>query len=194
MDACKIWFCPDGERTAKELHQIPTEEREKVWADLSGRESTTNFKREISEDPNMVTNKLKEFDTALRSIPDKAAYDIAHLIGATYVESRAFRLMFLRTTEFDVQASAERMVKHFEMKLELFGQDKLGKKICLSDLEEDDLAVMETGFSQLLPNTDIGGRRMIFDRPQTTVYKTRENFVSQSSRLGVCQFSLSSII
>jgi hypothetical protein len=181
-DACKIWFSPDGERAARELNQMTTDEREKVWADLSGRESATNFRKEVAEDTKVIEEKLQELDNELLAIKQQQsksskAFDHAQVIAPEYTNNRAFRLMFLRSTVFDAQTAAASMVRHFETKLDLFGEETLGRKLLLSDLEEDDLDVFNTGVTQLVPTADVGGRKIVVDRPTVMKYKTRKNFV-----------------
>jgi hypothetical protein len=75
------------------------------------------------------------------------------------------------------QRRSGRMVRHFETKLDLFGEESLGRDLLLSDLEEDDLDVFNTGVTQLVPTADVGGRKIVVDRPTVMKYKTRKNFV-----------------
>jgi hypothetical protein len=113
LDACKIWFNPDGPRAATELKQLPLEEREKVWADLTGREATTTFTQNIKEDAEMLKSKLLELSTALETadrvraidaddnVDKKCAFDLARESNPEYVRSESFRLKFLRASGYD---------------------------------------------------------------------------------------------
>jgi len=49
------------------------------------------------------------------------------------------RIMFPRAENYDPVKAAERMLRYFEKKKNLFGAEKLVKKITLEDLSEDDL-------------------------------------------------------
>ena len=77
QNACRIWFCPAEDRIAKELRQMTPKEREKVWADLSGNEKTSQFRKEIVEEPNMISKELEEMRKELSRIREKPAFDKA---------------------------------------------------------------------------------------------------------------------
>jgi hypothetical protein len=129
-DALQIWFNPTGEAAVRELQELPHIEREQVWADLSGREATTYFRKNVTEDSEMVEERIQELEQHLVAIPNKPALDMAQISNPEFVNSRSFRLMFLRAWGFeDPKLAAERMVQHFEMKMDLFGKDKLGRNI-----------------------------------------------------------------
>jgi hypothetical protein len=184
MDARKIWFSPNGEAAARELHELPRIEREQVWADLSGREKTTYFQKNVTEDSEMVEAKIIELEQHLVAIPNKPALDIAQTSNPEYVNCRSFRLMFLRAWGFEnPNLAAERMVQHFEMKMDLFGKEKLSRNIRLSDVEEgdpEDLKVVQCGCTQALPGTDLGGRTVIFGSPNLCLNQSRKSLVSSS--------------
>jgi hypothetical protein len=93
--------------------------------------------------------------------------------------------MFLRAWGFeDPKLAAERMVQHFEMKMDLFGKDKLGRNIRLADLEEGDdpkdLEVVQCGCNQVLLGSDLGGRTVIFDSQLLMNNQSRKSLVSTS--------------
>ena len=70
--------------------------------------------------------------------------------------------MFLRTDLYDGQKAAKRMMKHFEDKQYLFGENKLAKSITLDDLSEEDLRIYSTGWCLELPHKDQVGRPIWF--------------------------------
>ena len=74
-----------------------------------------------------------------------------------------FRLLFLRSERFHAQRTARKMVGYFEYKCDLFGADKLVKKITLDDLSKDDRTTLQTGAMQILPNRDKSGRAVFFE-------------------------------
>jgi hypothetical protein len=178
LKACNIWFCPNHTQTSLEISRMAEAEREKVWADLAGREETTTFKRNIVEDPNMVQEKLKELDHELQRIQNKRAFNLAHEANPQYTSRLA--LKFLRASLFDAKGSAARIVQNFEVKLELFGESKLGRDIWLSDLDDDDLEMIESGAIQILAQSDLGGRKVIFSRPAPFLKHKMESHVSIS--------------
>ena len=107
----------------------------------------------------MSLTRLDEMDQNVRKIRRKQAYDRAKYMNEAYVTDRSFWLMFLRADRFDANLSAQRLVRHFEVKQELFGDGEvLGRDIFLSDLNDDDMRALESGFIQLLPSRDSSGR------------------------------------
>ena len=64
-------------------------------------------------------------------------------------------------------------------KKELFGSGEiLGREIRLSDLSEDDMETLESGFMQVLPTRDAAGRSIFCLTPSHRVFKHPENMVS----------------
>jgi hypothetical protein len=49
------------------------------------------------------------------------------------------------------------------LKLEIWGKEKLEKKITLADFDEHDMATLENGHVQLLPVRDHAGRSIFFN-------------------------------
>ena len=106
-------------------------------------------------------------------------------LNPEYVNDKDFRLMFLRCERFRPKPAAERIVTHFLMKKIIFGcphqKDKsmkmneqkkqkvyvdeevhvFARPVLMSDLYEEDLAVLERGFHQILPQRDAAGRMVI---------------------------------
>ena len=101
--------------------------------------------------------------------------------------------MFLRSELFHPKKAAKKMVKHFDLKKKLFGcPDQtsnvtatninnnnidgknngrkeavhvLARSILMSDLNDDDMKVLESGFMQILPKPDAAGRGVIVFSP-----------------------------
>jgi hypothetical protein len=174
-DACRIWFCPTDESAASELWQLPRAQREKIWADLSGDVNSSHRLQE--EDSEMVTQRLAQLNDELSRIPDKPDFSLAQKASPEYTDSRSFRLMFLRSTDFDAMAAAARIVGHFKGKRELFGPELLGRDIQLSDLDQDELETLASGGMNFLPRTDAGGRLVVFSRHLDFKSKKREDVV-----------------
>ena len=83
------------------------------------------------------------FETAERNFPN-------------YCRSSDFRLRFLRTDNFHSKKAAGRMIRYFDFKKFLFGNEKLGTKISLEELHPEDIAFLKRGFMQILPSRDRG--------------------------------------
>jgi hypothetical protein len=70
--------------------------------------------------------------------------------------------MFLRADLYDAPKAADRMAKCFDLKCELFGEDKLVKRITVKDLSEEDLYFIRCGFQVCLSTKDPSGRPLFF--------------------------------
>ena len=123
---------------------------------------------------------MNELSNEMNNIPskEKQQYEKALGMSPEYVNSRNFRLKFLRAEEFNPKLAAARMALHFEQKYELFGEDKLGRDIYMRDLNEDDMDCLKTGYLQVLKELDFGNRRVIFYyRALHGNYKHRDNLL-----------------
>lgn len=96
--------------------------------------------------------------TKLSKIKHGTAYEIAEAIGPSYISDRNFRMNFLRANRYDPVAAAGQMIRHFDLKLRLFGRNKLVKDIALSDLGDDDITPLTTGSYQISKVRDRTGR------------------------------------
>jgi hypothetical protein len=140
---------------AKEMNQLSMAERDEVLRDIHG------VNDDIEETPEFVAQKLVELEKALEKIRKKDAYDLAQSKSPEYVSEGRFRLMFLRADRFAPHKAAGRIVRHFEMKLELFGAEKIARDIQMDDLDEDGIACLQSGFTQVLPVRDSSGRAIV---------------------------------
>jgi hypothetical protein len=165
---------------AKEMNLLSVEEREKVLEDVHG------IARAVDEPLDYVKNSLVLLEEELSKIArNKVAFDLAKFQSKEYVSSEKLRLMFLRAESFNAYKAASRMVSFFDEKYKLFGADKLTKDIGLADLDPDDIAALETGFYQVLPEKDCAGRKVFCFFPKLKVVQTTQNMVSDD----VCEAS-----
>jgi hypothetical protein len=141
---------------ANRLNQLTMEQRYRVFHDVHG------VSEVHPEEPEMVQDKLNQMEVCLNNTPisdtTNNAYHRALYLSATYVRNRAFRLTFLRAVDFDPALAAELVVRHFRIKLELFGEELLTHHIALTDLNEEDMGALESGYFQLLPIRDRANR------------------------------------
>mmetsp|Transcript_40168 Transcript_40168/g.96920 ORF Transcript_40168/g.96920 Transcript_40168/m.96920 type:complete len:438 (+) Transcript_40168:42-1355(+) len=135
-----------------ELCNLSLDERGQVFDDIHGVSDV------IEETPELVSDSLERVDEELKLINDKYAYDFAYALDPKYVKNRVFRLRFLRATLFDAKATASRIVQHFEIKMELFGKDKLSQDITQDDLDPEDLTMLYAGYYQNIGVRDRAGR------------------------------------
>jgi hypothetical protein len=159
---------------ADEMNQLSLKEREQVFEDIHGVSDV------IDEEPLFVGQCLEQMEVVVGKIRKKSAYERALFLSPAYVQSRDFRLMFLRAERFEPQRSAKRFVKFFEYKLGLFGADKLVKTITLDDLDEDDMACLMTGSHYSLKDKDRAGRTIVFCSQGNENYRYFINMVSQT--------------
>jgi hypothetical protein len=157
---------------AKEMNQLSVKEREKVLEDVHG------IARVADEPKEFIEACLALVEKELTNISSKAAYDLASSLSKEYTSSKKIRLMFLRAESYDPFNAASRMVRFFEQKYELFGADKLTKDIALDDLDPDDIAALETGFYQVLPEKDCAGRIVFCSFSKLKSMQTMRNSVS----------------
>ena len=184
-----LTYCHSLKTALREYSQLPETEQKQVWRDLSGTEAKgrlfirgkepSAFAREF-EPPSLIDESLLKLDLELlrMNFHRKQAYNKALKSNREYVLDKKFRLKFLRAEKFDAALAASRLVLHFEEKLELFGEDLLGREILLSDLDEDDLDTLNMGYLQVLQQPDSNNRKVLFYyRAISDCYKRRENIL-----------------
>jgi len=131
---------------ANELANLSLVDHERVLFDIYG------ITAQEKEDPEMIDSKLNELQSELDRIESKDDYDQALQMNPAYVESRDFRLLFLRREQFDAKGAAKMMVAHFVEKRNLFGSGEvLARDILQSDLGTKDMPVLRRGYIQVLP-------------------------------------------
>ena len=164
------------------LNQLSINEREKVYHEMHGVDDV------VVETPEMLQRSIIALHTELESQKaahpaGMSAYNMAEAMSRNYVLDTDLRIKFLRSEKFDVKKAAERMIKFFDIKLQLFGQEKLCKDITLQDFDQDDMMCMKSGYIQLLPIRDQSGRvalSIFFSTDRR--HKVPENVVGQWSR------------
>jgi hypothetical protein len=140
---------------AQEIYDLSLQERNSVYEDVHG------VAEPFKEEPGVLAQRLSILGWHLSTIRNKPAYDFALRQSPEYVRNRSFCLMFLRAAEFDALKAAHKMVAHFELKLELFGREKLVQVITYDDLDEDDRDFLQSGAIQILPTKDRAGRPIL---------------------------------
>jgi len=143
---------------AKEMNELSFEQREKILEDVHGVAAVHD------ETPEFVDQCIEELDKAISKTPikNRKAYNRAVFLRPSLQSDKKFKLQFLRADEFDAKMAAERMVKYFQQKSDLFGEEKLGKTLTLDDLTDDDMYLYEIGYITVLPFPDRSGRPIIF--------------------------------
>ena len=130
------------------------------------------------ETEEFVKQSIKDMDEEIRKIRLRSCFDRAKFLAPHLVNDTDFRLMFLRATTFNPRRAAQLIVRFYDFKVKLFGDDKLIKKITVKDdFDEDDIAAFESGAFQILPCPDTYGRRISFFNKRQHKYKSIWNFV-----------------
>jgi uncharacterized protein YehS (DUF1456 family) len=157
---------------ADELNGLSIKEREQCLHDVHGVADV------IQESPELLSTSLTKLRAALERKRTKT-YSLAELMGdpESYVLSREFRLMFLRADDFNVEEAADRMMRHLENKLELFGPARLCQKITQAELTPEDFECLQNGHLQILPVRDRAGRVIMMFLPPFLKYHQPENVV-----------------
>jgi len=153
---------------AHALTSLSFDERQKQQEVLHG------VATEIPENDAMLTEAFEALNCHLDKVKRGSAYETAESLNFSYVSDRAFRLMFLRGNRFDAKAAADQMIRFFDMKMNLFGRDKLVKDITIEDLDEDDKACLRTGSVQIT-GTDRAGRSIWLALPGLRAFKCLQN-------------------
>jgi hypothetical protein len=168
---------------ANALTQLSTQERDKVYHQLHGVDDV------IEETPEFVSQKLQVFDTELGKVRVRhkkgEAIQLAQSMDPEYVSDPGLRLKFLRADSFNVEKAVDRMVRFFDIKLYLFGKDKLCLDITMKELSPADRATLKAGFMQLLPVRDRAGRAVFMLLPSFQTYEEPENMVRFYYYVGV---------
>lgn len=158
---------------AKEMSELSVNEREKVYDDLHG------VAQPLQETPEFISKCFQEMDDALKKIPKskRKALDRAIFLRPRLLVDRKFKLMFLRGDEYDGVKAARRLVKHFDVKLELFGDELLAKDIRLKDLMKETVDnTILTGSCLCLKQNDQTGRPVLmYDVSKFDHFKQDDN-------------------
>jgi hypothetical protein len=158
----------------REFNSLPLEEQDEVMKDIYGIEGTVE-----EETPTFIQECLDRLEKELEvHMEKKKGVQLARDKHPSFFENEKFRLQFLRIENYNPKLAARRLTRHCEKKLELFGLEKLGKKIQLEDLDENDMEFMLSGGLQLMSAKDRGGRFVIFSRHRNWCYKHVVNVVS----------------
>jgi hypothetical protein len=139
---------------ATELNQLSSVEREKVYHDLHGVADV------VEERPEFVDKCLADLECEICRLEDdkKNAYEMAKKVNPEYICGRGFRLKFLRAEHFVSKNAATRLVGFLEEKLELFGPKPLARELLLTDLNQDDMVLLRSGYFSIVPLRDRAGR------------------------------------
>lgn len=159
---------------AKELNQLSMQERAIVYEQLHGVADETPD----NESPESLCALSEKMLEEAKRIRDRSAFDKAMFLGPSYVTDVDFLSMFLRAENYDAKLAARRVVRHFQFKLELFGEERLARPILYADLDEDDRHAFHLGRVQILAERrDRAGRLVLYTSEGLNAFKAPINMV-----------------
>jgi hypothetical protein len=156
----------------RELHKMPTARQEAATKDVLGIPHSAVIGPEL----------IGELWEHINNLEEKAAWDLAVQMDKEYTMSPKRAMSFLRSVEGKPKQAAKRMARHFQVKSDLFGSDKLVKDIELADFDEYDMEALYSGGFQVLPSKDRAGRPILFGRYTLMKYQEVKNMVSTGTR------------
>lgn len=147
---------------AEDLAKLSVGDRERIYEELHGIVKTNDVPIEEN------TPALDALIDSLRNIlvQERSSFPLVDLAFRQFpsrISSRSFLLMYLRATEYKVEATAARIRLNLELQDLLFGREKVGKRITLDDMSEKDMHALRSSFFQVLPQKDSAGRSVFFD-------------------------------
>ncbi|CAJ1943655.1 unnamed protein product [Cylindrotheca closterium] len=117
--------------------------------------------KELRETTEIVKKNLAEFDQAVRR-ERNPVYEMAVDQNRAYVENRSFRLRFLRAEMHNIGKAVDNMMNFLRNKLLHFGEDKVSRDICLSDLSEEEVGLLLSGIFHIQNDRDPMGRVIVY--------------------------------
>lgn len=155
---------------ADEMDDLCVTEQDKVVFEVHGLPQISD------EEPDDIDAEFSELDRELerrlqgkrkKNIPSIAAIKQVMELYPGFINDKKFRLAFLRSERFDAKLAAEKMIKHFDVKAEAFGNwDILGRDVTMADPSSNDISILESGMLQFLPIRDASGRFVWVVRPE----------------------------
>jgi hypothetical protein len=118
----------------------------------------------MEEDAEMVKAARNEMDKEIEKLKvNYGAYLMAENVNPEFVKDPKLRIRFLRVSDFNGKDAASKILHSFEVKLELWGPDRIAERITISNMGPGPRNALENGHMQLLPSKDLGGRRVLFN-------------------------------
>jgi len=119
----------------------------------------------LESDVSHYAVELAQLQEELTKVPvdTKPALSEALIRCPDIVNNETTRLLFLWCTDFDAVAAAQRMVRYWQLRVEIFGNDRAFLPLdSEAILDEDDRNQLFTGAIRILPHTDAFGRTIFY--------------------------------
>lgn len=164
---------------AKELNQLSIKERSTVYEQLHGVATS-----QVNETPEKIKELSEQLLQEVKRIRERSAFDKALFLSPEYVSDPDFLAMFLRADDYNLKLAARRLVRHFHHKLELFGEERIGRPILFDDLDDDDKDTLRSGRAQMIrARRDRSGRLIFYSAEGVVNYKKPINQVRRGGIL-----------
>lgn len=154
---------------AQDMTRMSLQEREKAENDVHG------ICDGDIETPEILDRCVAELGGYLEENKRGTAFELAEALDRSYTSNFDLRAMFVRAERYHSAEAAQRMIRFFECKRDLFGVGRLTKDITLDDLDVDDMEALESGGLQLCPAKDSAGRNIITIMLGLRKFKEAEN-------------------
>ena len=144
---------------AASMNKLSVQDREKILEEVHG------VAKPDPEEETTVAVKLLRLEAHLSSRKRGTAYERAEQADPYYTSKRDFRIMFLRCNDYDPIAAAEQILRFFDMKQSLFGEEMMTNQITLENLDDNVKKCLQAGYTQFLEQKDAVKRQILLFLP-----------------------------
>ncbi|CAJ1963155.1 unnamed protein product [Cylindrotheca closterium] len=99
---------------------------------------------EVDRNEKTINDLLLGLEFHLNRMKKGTTYELAEKQDPSYVSNRELQLAFLRASRFEPKASAEKLIRFFKYKQDLFGEESLVRDITAQDLDQDERSSLES--------------------------------------------------
>ncbi|KAL3907056.1 MAG: hypothetical protein SGILL_009027 [Bacillariaceae sp.] len=145
----------------KEMNQMSVKDREDAYGEIHGIHASNMSKQDEEKLPQALKQMQCELDRLIQdesSTSEAAAYRQALQQNSRYVVDETLRSKFVRAERYDAAKAAVRMIKWFDMGLNVFGPKALMRPIEWADLSKSAKSIMDEGNGFMLRTRDPVGR------------------------------------
>lgn len=174
------------EQEEAELAALTDEEKASLYADTFGKmcevyDAPLQKRARVDLDRAFIDFLVRQVRIEIDKIPmnDKMALVEARQSATCHSEEFSDRRLeqFLRCQGMDVRLAAQRFVRYWENRRDVFGPNKYLMRMTLSEALKDDVEALNTCVYTILPFQDVSGRTILFMQPRC---HTREGYASES--------------
>ncbi|KAL3934610.1 MAG: hypothetical protein SGBAC_009711 [Bacillariaceae sp.] len=167
LDENRRWGAGDGDFEEAMLAGVGEGMKHLTFQDIQEEQEVLHgVAGDVVINENIMNDLLLSLTAQLDRLKKGSAYETAaRRNGQAYAANRELQTAFLRANRFDPKESAEKMIKFFKYKQELFGEESLERDITAEDLDGDDVKCLLEGYFQYSPFRDRSGRKIHLEFP-----------------------------